>query len=80
MSSAVSTGSFRLWLKNTATNTWLRITPAGAPVAPVAGHTTYSVPWFLSQPTGTYKLWVYYYAADGSISSTAASSGTITIL
>ena len=35
--------------------------------------------WFATQPVGTYKLWVYYYAADGSVSSTAVSSGTITL-
>jgi len=81
MTSAASTGTFRVWLKNTTTNAWVRITPAGSPIAAVAGRTTYTVPWFITQPAGTYKLWVYYYsdAAGTVVSATAASSGNIII-
>ena len=80
MNSAVSTGSFRVWLKNTVSGAWVRITPAASPVAAVPGQTSYSVPWSVSQPVGSYKLWVYYYAADGTtVISTASSSGTVSI-
>ena len=80
ISGAVSTGSFRLWLKNTSTNAWVRVTPLASPIAPVAGQTSYSVPWNVSQPAGSYKLWVYYYGADGTVKATVVSSGAITIL
>ena len=80
MSSAVNVGTFRVWLKDTTSGAWVRITPTASPVAAISGATTYSVPWFATQPAGTYKLWVYYYLADGSISSTAVSSGTITLI
>jgi hypothetical protein len=80
MSAAVSTGSFRVWLKNTVTNAWVRVTPAAAPVLTETGKTAYSVPWFVTQALGTYKLWVYYYGEDGSaVLATASSSGTVTI-
>ena len=72
-------GTFRVWLKNTATNAWVRITPAASPIAAVENQTSYSVPWNVTQPAGTYKLWVYYYGADGTVKATAASSGTITV-
>jgi hypothetical protein len=76
----VSTGTFRVWLKNTVTNAWVRITPSASPVAAVAGKTSYSVPWSVTQAAGIYKLWVYYYAADGTtVLGTAQSTSTITI-
>jgi hypothetical protein len=78
--SGVSTGSFRVWLRNTVTNAWVRITPAATPVAAVAGQTSYTVPWSVTQPKATYRLWVYYYAADGTtVVGTAQSTGVITI-
>ena len=79
MSSPVSVGSFRVWLKDTTSNTWVRLTPAASPVAAVPGATSYVMPWFITQPASTYKLWVYYYAPYGNVSSTASSSGTITL-
>ena len=58
----------------------MRITPSASPVAAVPPDAAYSVPWTVSQPAGSYKLWVYYYDADGStVMATASSSGTITI-
>jgi hypothetical protein len=80
MNTAVATGSFRVWLKNTVTNAWVRVTPTANPVLAAPGETAYSVTWFVTQPAATYKLWVYYYAADGTVSTTDQSSGTITLL
>ncbi len=37
--------------------------------------TTYTVSWQVTQPPGTYRLWVYYYAADGSTVLGTAVSG-----
>ena len=45
------------------------------------GATTYNVAWFITQPAGTYKLWIYYYATDGvTVLSSASSSGNITLV
>ena len=79
MNGAVSVGSFRLWLKNTSTNAWV-VSPPPTSIAAVENQRSYSVPWPVSQPAGTYRLWVYYYAADGStVLASAAPSGTISI-
>ena len=75
-----SNGSFRVWLKDTTSGAWVRITPAAAPVAARENQVFYSVPWTVTQTAGTYKLWVYYYKADGAVGATASSSSTITIL
>ena len=76
---AVSVGSFRVWLKNTLTNAWAYITPTGGNIAAVENQMSYSVPWNVNQPAGSYKLWVYYYGPDGSVKATAVAASTITI-
>ena len=81
MSSAVSSGTFRVWLKNTISGAWVRITPAAGPVAALPGATSYSVPWLVAQPVGSYVLWIYYYAPDGStVLASASSSGIVSVL
>ena len=81
MTSPVSSGSFRAFLKNTVSGTWSAITPTGANVPwNQAGAPPYSQPWTVTQAPGTYKLWVYYYTDDGNVSSTAVSSNVVTIL
>ena len=80
MSTAVSTGSFRVWLKDTTSGEWLRITPRLTPVQAVPGQTSYSEDWTINQPVGSYKLWVYYYGSDGStVLAAAVSSGILNI-
>ena len=79
MNIAVSSGVFRVWLKNTLSGSWTAITPA-AGVAAIPGATSYTVPWFVSQSVGTYKLWVYYYDSHGIVSSMAVSSGNIILI
>ena len=79
MSSAVSSGYFRLFLQDTTSGAWTSITPSASPIAAVAGQTSYSTSWNVTQAAGTYKLWVYYYSASGTQLTGAASSGSITI-
>ena len=75
---AATSGSFKVWLKNTvAPFNWVAVSSAVAWNAP--GSPPYSAYWFITQPAGIYKLWVYYYSAGGAIISTASSSGTITL-
>ena len=65
VSPAMTSGSFALWLKNTATNALTRITPVATPIAAVPAQTTYTVSWKATQAVGSYRLLVNYYAADG---------------
>ena len=77
----VPTGAFALYLKNTVTGAYSRITPANAPVPAVAGQTAYSVPWTMTQADGTYSVQVSYLDSDGvTVLSTAFSAWTISIL
>ena len=79
MSAAVSSGYFRLFLQDTTSGAWTSITPSASPIAAVAGQTSYSTNWNVTQAAGTYKLCVYYYSAGGTQLTGAASSGAITI-
>ena len=78
---AVDSGSFRAWLRDTTTGSWVRITPTARPVAAVAGRTSYSVPWTVGTRLGTYTLYVYYYSDVGGTTtvSRVASSGALTV-
>ena len=77
MSPAATSGCFKVWLKNTvAPFNWLSVS---SPVAwNEVGAPPYSAFWFITQPAGTYMLWVYYYDASGNVMS-MASSGPITL-
>ena len=55
------------------------MTPAASPIAAVNGQTSYGVPWTVTQPAGTYKLWVYCLRRRRLGVGTAHSAGTITI-
>jgi len=79
MNTPVSTGYFRLWLQDSTSGDWVWGTPSGSAIAAVPGQTSYGSTWTVGQPTGGYKLWVYYYATGGKQLATAVSSGTITI-
>ena len=77
MSSAVSTGYFRVSMKNTLDSTSTGLTAADIPVS--RRTTTYSVPWDVAQATGTHRIWVYYYASGGRSLASDASNGTVSI-
>ena len=79
MTPAVSSGYFRIWLQDASTGTWVWGSPTADAVQAVAGQTTYSMNWSVAQQPGTYKLWVWYYEADGTQGAKDASNGTITI-
>ena len=76
---AASAGTFKVWLKS-AGGIWSQVSLS--PVAAVPGSTSYLLPWFITQPAGTYTLWVYYYFTNnvGTAMTTAASAGPITLL
>jgi hypothetical protein len=78
MNAAVSTGSFRIWLKDALGN-WVRVTPKASPVPPVAVETHYEVSWSVTQAAGTYTLYVFYYDDSGAEVSRGPGPGTVTI-
>ena len=75
---SASAGSFRLFLKNAAGATYVVTTAANA-VKAVAGQTTYSAPWSVTQAAGGYTLWVYYYAANGTTLLCSAAGPAVTV-
>ena len=62
----VASGSFALWLKSVATGVFTRVTPAASQVSAVAGRISYETTWTASQALGTYRLWLYQYASNGT--------------
>ena len=76
--SGTGTGSFRVFLRNAAGTTYTVTTAANA-VKAVAGQTTYSAPWSVTQAAGSYTLWVYYYAANGTTLLCNAAGPTVTV-
>jgi hypothetical protein len=77
MSSAVSTGYFRLSLKSTLNGV---STDLAATSIPANRRTSsYTVPWNMAQAPGTYRLWVYYYASGGSVLASDVSDADVSI-
>ena len=77
ISSAVSSGYFRIALTNTANGA---LTPLGpSSIATTRWATNYSSSWSVAQAAGTYKLWVYYCSSTGGVLGSAASSGVVSI-
>ena len=77
MSSAVSTGSFRVSLQSTPAGTSTSLTAVSIPANRKT--TSYSVSWNVTQPAGAYRLWVYYYGSGGGTLATDVSDGTVNI-
>ena len=80
VSPAVGAGFFRAWLVDTVSGASLRITPSGTQVNAVTGQTSYTTPWNVTQPAGTYRVLANYYSAAGALLTSGSSSGTVTLL
>ena len=77
MSSAVSTGSFRVSLENIATSSTTSLTASN--VSANRQVTAYSMKWSVSQALGNYRIRVDYCDSGGSVLSTGVSSGIVSI-
>jgi hypothetical protein len=76
LSSVASSGYFRVSLRRTDDGTSLSL--AGA-VSATRRSKSYSVPWSMSQPVGTYRVWVEYCSSAGVVLASDASDGVISI-
>jgi hypothetical protein len=76
LSSAASSGSFKVIAKNTSSGT--NTTLAG-PVAAVAGQTSYSAPYTVKVAAGTYTVTANQYDASGAL-LTQSAVATVTVL
>lgn len=77
ISSAVSTGSFRVSLENIATSSTTSLTASD--VSANRRMTAYSMKWNVSQALGSYRVRVDYCDSSGSVLSTGVSSGIVSI-
>lgn len=77
MSSAASSGYFRVSLTSTLDGASTGLTATSIP----ANRRTrnYSVPWDMAQPVGTYRLWVYYYSSSGAVLASDVSDFSASI-
>jgi hypothetical protein len=75
LSLPLSSGSFTVWAKNTATGTASTLTPR---TAAVAGTTAYSRAYSVTLAAGTYTVYVNYYDSTGALVVRSAMN-TITV-
>jgi len=77
MSAAVSTGYYRVSLKDTVNGASPGLT--ASKISARRGVTTYSLPWNVTQAVGTYTLWVYYYSSQGKVIGSDGSDSALSI-
>ena len=78
VSSAVSSGSFDVWVYSPTTS-WYKLN--SSPVAPVAGQVNYTFAWTVAQPPATdYKIRVWYIDTAGNGVVVDDSNAVFTIL
>ena len=77
VSSTVSGGYFRISLKSTQDDSSTSVIAMSVPAGP--GGKSYSVPWTVEQPVGSYKVWVAYCSSNGTVVASDASDGTVRI-
>jgi len=77
MSSAVSSGYFRLALTSTANGSSTQLNSSA--IATNRRTTSYTASWKVAQAAGNYRVWVYYCSSSGGVLSSAGSSGVVSI-
>ena len=77
MSTAVSTGYFRVEL--TSTTDGITKPVSGSKIPVIRRKMNFSAPWNVSQGAGSYKVCVYYCSSDDRVLSSDTSDGVVTV-
>ena len=78
VSSAATSGYFRVSLKGIQDGASTSLIAMSVPANRKAK--SYSVPWTIEQPAGSYKVWVSYCSSNSTVVASDASDGTVRIL